>query len=652
MTLPSSPLFRRNLKALSKHQPALAATLKAITQSASLLERDADGIATNVCIGSERLYATAAQDWAADQVKGFLAESQRILFSDVFHCNVTDYSLPFHRGLIDYRKEHIQEPLSAAPIVDVGYLFVFGVGLGYHLEELMLSTPARHLILIEPIEEFLLHSLSAIDWAKLYRLARKRGQTLHIITAQDPTEICQRIEAVLIRESADFIDGSYFFFHYYSWALKEAYGEFVLKVRQHYYSSGFFEDELKMMTNACANMRRNDFYICEDKPFVRQSTPVFIVGSGPSLDNDIDFIRKWRDKVILVSSGTSLGILLKHGLRPDIHTELENGPQIYPILAPLREKYGFEGIRLGASLTIDPAVSDLFDTRWFFLRTALSPSRILASVHKGLVGSDPTVANASFSVTAITGFTEIYLFGVDCGYREGTGEQHHSKDSIYFTEDNPESTEDIVRRHDRTLPGNFGGTFHTQWTFDLTGRGISEVKRRHRTMTLFNCSDGARIDGAQPKAAEAIDLSRLPDRHERVLEQVERQMAHYQPGELLQQFDREQLVAGCRVLADAVVEAIATTRRKKGGFWEFRERMVLLYKAHEQDCRGVIVIAGSTLLNMMRAAAFHGTRIEDPRLRRKYFHHVLDELQVYATTMFEQTAEFLETLLAEDTPVS
>lgn len=652
MTLPVTPLLQRNLDALAEHQPGLAETLRAIPQLASLLERDASGEACNICIGSDRLYATPAKDWAASQVKGFLSESERIIFSDTRHCNLSAWSLPFYRRIADYCDEHCQGQQSYAPVVDVGYIFVFGLGLGYHVEELMLSTPVRHLILIEPVHEFLLHSFSSIDWAKLYDLAEKRGQKLHIIMAENPDSISRQIETHLINEGADFLDGSYCFFHYYSWILKEAYSHFTVRVRHHHYSTGFFEDEKKMMTNACANMRRYEFYLCEDKPFLRESTPVFIVGSGPSLDNDIEYIRQWRDKVILISSGTSLGILLKHGLRPDIHTEMENGPQIYPILAPLREKYGFAGIRLGASLTVDPAVSGLFESRWFFLRRALSPTRLLAPFHEGLTGSDPTVSNASFAIAAITRFTEIYLFGVDCGYREGTDERHHSQHSIYFTEDKPDGTDEIVQRHDRTLPGNFGGTFRTQWTFDLTARVISELTRQQHFLTLFNCSDGARIDAAQPKAAEAIDLSHLPDRHDRVLSQIERQMACYQPGELLKKLDREYLITGCRAFSAAILEAMDTSLREKDSFWECRERLKQVYLDHEETGMGAIAIAGATLRNMMRAAAFHGVRIEDPQLRRKYFNYALNEARIYATALFDQTAELLETLLTDEAPIS
>jgi hypothetical protein len=639
-------LFRRNLRAFSRHQPRLAAALKAV-QPTAVLERDGDGIPTNLCIGSERLYAGPAQAWADGQVKGFLADGQRILFTNAFHCNLTDSTIPFFNNAEAYCHERIG-PLSAAPLGDVGFAFVFGVGLGCHVEQLLLRAPVRNLVLIEPVLEFLWHSLSVVDWAAIFRLAAKQGRKLHFITAEQPDQIVRMIENCLLEVGNDFIDGSYFYFHYYSWALRESYSNLLIRVRHHYYSTGFFEDEKKMMTNACANMRRHSFHICEDQPFVRQTTPVFIVGSGPSLDNDLDFIRHWRDKVVLISSGTSLGILLKHGLRPDIHTEMENGPQIFPILAPLRDKYGFHGIRLGASLTIDPAIGELFDQRWFFLRTALSPSLLLSQFHKGLKGSDPTVANASFSIAAVAGFTDIYLFGVDCGYREGTDEQHHSQHSIYFTADKPEGTDDIVKRHDRILPGNFGGKFRTQWSFDMTARVISDVRQRSPAMRLFNCSDGARIDGTQPKAAEAIDLSHLPARGERVLEQVERQMTRYQSGELLRRLDRKQLVAGCHVLSEAMVAALTKARRRRGGFWELREDLRTVYEAHRTESLGAIAMAGPTVVNALRAAAFLGVRIADERARRAYLRHVTEELEVLAVETFRQAAEVFETLLAED----
>lgn len=645
-------LVRRNLATFSKYQADVAVTLQAIKQPESVLERDADGTPCNIRIGSERLYAGPAKEWAAGQIKGFLADNQRIIFTNTMHCNVVGNATPFPSRVIDYCQKLVKGPVSGAPVVDVGYVFVFGVGLGYHIEELLLKTPARNFILIEPITEFLLHSLSAVDWSKLYRLAKKHGKKLYFISGSNPDGLVRRIEKCMQRIGSDFIDGSYIYFHYYSWYLTEAYSKFNLIIKHYLASSGFFDDEKKMMTNACMNMRRHDFHICEDSPFIHQSTPVFIVGSGPSLDNDLDYIRQWRNKIILISSGTALGILLQHGLRPDIHTEVENGNHVYPILARLHAQYGFEGIRLGASLTVTSDIGDLFDRRWFFLRGALSPARLLAGVHARLSGSDPTVSNASLAIAAMTGFKEIYLFGVDCGFREGSENEHHSQHSIYFTENKPIETSTLVKRYDRLLPGNFGGQIRSEWVFDMTSRSITEVKKLHPDTTIFNCSDGARLEGTQPRAAEAIDLSHLPDRHERVLEQIEQQMTYYQPGELLKKLNREQLVSGCQIFIDALVEAIAEARREKDGFWEFHQRVIGVYAKRSQECLGAINIVGPTLFNMMRLAAFYGVRIINPRHRRKYFNYVLDQLQETATVMINETAELLDTLLAEEPPAS
>jgi hypothetical protein len=641
-------LIQRNLAAFDRHQPAVAALLRGIGQTASVAEHDADGAACNILVGgSERLYPGAAKEWAAGQVTALLAEGQRIIFADLGHCNITRRMAPLFAPLIETCRTLVGGPLAGAPVVDIGYVFVFGVGLGYHVEELLRRVAARILVLVEPVPQFLLHSLAAVDWSALFDLAAEQGKSLQFVTAQQPAELCRQLEACVVRNGRDFIDGSYFMFHYYSWALKEAYAAFSLRIRHLYTSTGHFEDETRMMTNACGNMRRHGFHICEDKPFLPQGMPVFVVGSGPSLDNDLDFIRHWRDKVVLISSGTSLGILLQHGLRPDLHTETENGPKTFPILERLHREYGLHGIHLAASLTVDPQVPALFDRCWFFLRHGPSPSRLLAGIHNGLFGSDPTVANASLAVATAIGFSEIYLFGIDCGVREGC-DRHHSRHSIYFTEHAPIETDELMARYDRVLPGNFGGRFRTEWVFDMTALVIAEVRRRRPALKLFNCSDGARIDGALPKAAEAIDLSHLPAGLDpaRVLDQVESQMARYRPGELLSRLDRDRQVAGCRALAAAVRAAMAAARHcPDRDFWDFRRELARIYDELRVEAAGALAVAGPTLANVLRGTIFYGVRIKDAQLRHRFFLHVLDALEGPVQALFDDTATLFDSLL-------
>ena len=199
-------------------------------------------------------------------------------------------------ALTDYlRKRRWTESVAALPVVDVGYLFVFGIGLGYHVPELVEKTPARHIILIEPVAEFLLHSFSAIDWKKVFARARRRGITIHFVVESRPPEIVSRIEEVLYWGGITFLDGSYYCPHYYSWTLKEAFLLLKERLKHFYVSFGFFEDELEMNKNCYENMKRWSFRMIEKGSYLHQDLPIFIIGRG----------RRWTRTCPTSESGAS-----------------------------------------------------------------------------------------------------------------------------------------------------------------------------------------------------------------------------------------------------------------------------------------------------------------------------------------------------------
>ena len=51
--------------------------------------------------------------------------------------------------------------------------------------------------------------------------------------------------------------------------------------------------------------------------------PVFIIGNGPSLDTAIEKIKKCESDAIIMSCGTAITALHKHGIVPDFHFEVE-----------------------------------------------------------------------------------------------------------------------------------------------------------------------------------------------------------------------------------------------------------------------------------------------------------------------------------------
>jgi hypothetical protein len=176
----------------------------------------------NIDLDGAMLYPTSAQDHVRDQLHAFREDPDRICFTDPSYCNLSPISLT----LFDDLREHLRagdalSHIAPHPVTDVGYLFVFGVGLGQHLAALLAETPARHVVLIEPFAEFLAHSLAATDWCALLDLADRRKITLHFVPAETPETICLHVQHVISVSGNVFIDGSYFFQHYPCWIFKE-----------------------------------------------------------------------------------------------------------------------------------------------------------------------------------------------------------------------------------------------------------------------------------------------------------------------------------------------------------------------------------------------------------------------------------------------
>ncbi|MEQ8193603.1 MAG: hypothetical protein RIB59_03850, partial [Rhodospirillales bacterium] len=184
MTKAGAGLVKRNIAALDKHAPAAVQRLSRISDPVTSLvygagtgnDGENHGEIVNIDLGGGTLYPKPALEWTRDQLEEFVTSPDRLIFKDPSHCNLSGYSFKFFQPMQEYFKDKgIIDELTAGPVVDIGFLFVFGIGLGYHLRELVETTEAKRMILIEPIPEFMVHSLSAIEWRDIYKIADKRG---------------------------------------------------------------------------------------------------------------------------------------------------------------------------------------------------------------------------------------------------------------------------------------------------------------------------------------------------------------------------------------------------------------------------------------------------------------------------------------------
>lgn len=619
----SADKVQANLQAFKDFAPEVYSQIAGIIDPLSTLVM-ADGIPSNIKLETAEIYPANAKSWTEGQLKGFWHNPSRLVLTNIFHCNPSGISEGFYAKLVEPFKREPWTDVSPWPLRESAFAFIFGVGLGYHIEELINRLEVSNVFLIEPVAEFLHHSMLVVDWDAVFETAKKRNITIRFVVEADPKAIIRQIETVMVGDDSFFIDGSYIYYHNYSWALLESNNLLMQVLPHHIYSTGFYEDECLMMTQAIANIKKGGFAIAENIPIVENNVPVFIVAAGPSLDNDIEIVKAWRSKVILISCGTTLSILLRHGLRPDLHIEVENGPLTPVHIGRAVDTYGsIKDTILVSSITVHPDASQYFSKVWYYYRPALSSSKVFKGPHVPLYGAEPVVANGGLALALAGGFQEIYLFGVDCGSRVDS-QEHHAKDSIYHT-DEDFKVRDIEKTHDRIHPGNFGGMFRANYALDMAARGIFELRRHYQRARVYNCSDGVRIDGVQPFSSEAIDLSAYPDAPQKILENLEQCWTHYEKNEGFKHCSRKDVLAGCDQY-EQVLRGFFEEARDLDNFHDIMRRYRGLIKENLPACIGVHSVVGPSIECMLRMTSFYWRRYDDAELRRSLLNSAIDSM--------------------------
>ena len=507
-----------NLQFLAGLDPALAARLQdmAAPYTKPVI---ADGAVVDIDLGEGRLYGRPAADFADEQVAAFLARPTRLLVNAPDAAKLMD---PCSADLVrrfEAAAEELAAPLLGSPPAGrSGILFVVGIGLGRHIAPLIAATRPRHVVLVEPIGEFLLHALAATDWRALHAECTAIGATLDIVSEAALAEGRARLETVMAAFGETVLDGSYVYVHYVTPATREIADHIHQFAGMRAILKGYFDDDRLMVENMTAIVAACDFRLLDGHVRPPVDVPAIIVGSGPSLDASVEAIRRCRDHAVVITAGSTLQVVLHHGIVPDWHVEKENSPltatRLRAILERNRERFPdgrFTGIRLIASTTVDPGVVALFDDVCLFLRTSLSSTAMFGDGHAAVDGTSPYSANAALTVAALLGFRNVFLFGCDCGARTGAG--HHSRNTIYYGKEAAGEAGTYVRAVSQsigrfdfplTAPANFGGEVETNSYF-LWSRRTYEQVIEALGLTAYNCSDGIAIAGAA--ALKPDDLS-------------------------------------------------------------------------------------------------------------------------------------------------
>jgi hypothetical protein len=405
-----------------------------------------------------------------------------------------------------------EEEVGALPD-NVPSVIMFGLGVGYQLEKLLDEHTVEKLFICEPNPDFFYASLFAIDWQTIFETVEESETRIYLNIGDDGTNLFRDLLSQFYAIGPYILNSTYFYQSYYNASLNSAISQLREQLQVVISMGEYFDHAYYGIAHTKEGMRRKIPVLAADPAsklnYDDKEVPIFIVGNGPSLDSSIEAIKEWQGKAIIVSCGTTLQALHRHGITPDFHAEIEQNRCTFDWAVLVGDLEYLKNITLISCNGIHPDTCDLYKDVLIAFKegesSTVSALNVLGRKNvETLLNAFPTVSNFVIDLFSTIGFTSIYLIGVDLGFVDV--KHHHSKSSGYYQE-NGEETYDYTKSANTSLivPGNFRPTVNTKHEFKVSRQIIEQVTSgKPKGQEFYNCSDGAKIQGTLPIRPEEL----------------------------------------------------------------------------------------------------------------------------------------------------
>lgn len=552
----NSELYEKNISALKKYYPAVHKVIEKHICAHWLLVTDSSQ--------RENLYHPERKALFYSDIE---SDSSRLVDYFFHHPFKDDVILGQKTGRKLSSFLHFQYVDKLQPVISKIYaearqlpdtinsLIIFGIGLGKHIELISQQKTIENLYICEPNLDFFKASLYVTDWAALFEQAEHNDTRIYLNLGGDGSEYFYDLMAQFYKVGAYSIADTYMLSAYYNEQMQKAISELRAQLKV-VLAIGEYYDHAKFgIAHTYASLKNHHRFMRADTSSgaaLLKELPVFIIGNGPSLDQTLDYLKQYREQVLLISCGTALKALHRSGIRPDFHAEVEQNRATYDWVTQVNDPEYLSQIRLISVNGMHPDTAALFRETLLAFKDGESSSYVFNGGLKkhgyelaSLSYAYPTVTNLVVNYMLRLGARLVYLFGVDLGFVDVR--YHHSQHSAYF-KPTGEEIYNYQQAHGGAMPapGNFRPVVFTKAEFDVSRKLMEQaLKKVPDKLEVYNCSDGVKIKGATTLHADNILLPDLQVDKEQLLTQVIEQ-AYYsdlsQYAELIyQKFDQSLL---------------------------------------------------------------------------------------------------------------
>nr|WP_290444157.1 6-hydroxymethylpterin diphosphokinase MptE-like protein [Pseudoalteromonas sp. XMcav2-N] len=377
-----------------------------------------------------------------------------------------------------------------------GTLVILGSGAGYHISELLQRINYSDVIVIEPHAEQWAMTCIHSDLQALQRLCQQRSGTLSVLSCSEFTHFEQAFKQLIKQHGTQLVADISVFRHYSHPLFDQLLAEFKAWRNSALSMWGFVEDELMGLRHTQSNSQKHRITGHGAALSGVGEVPVVVVGNGPSLDQDITYLKSVRNRVLVASCGTALNALLHNNIVPDLQIEMERTAATFYLKKEQLTDPRLNDVVLIGLNTLYPAFVDQFKYRILFAKGHDLGAHALASRQPGLTPlfhCNPTVTNMATAALCRLGFQHLILLGCDYGYE--TAQHHHSRHSGYF---NPDSALSEARfAAEFSVRGNFCDKVYTTRIYNESRLAQEALLRTQPRLRVDNTSHGAFIEGTR-----------------------------------------------------------------------------------------------------------------------------------------------------------
>jgi hypothetical protein len=376
----------------------------------------------------------------------------------------------------------------------------FGTGLGTHITEIDKKINANMYLIVEDDIELFKLSLFATPY---YELGKKAELIFSVFDSNEE----------FTPKANQFLNNKFYHNHYIKYFpmlshSEEKMKEFHLRVISQSQNIFFYKDILTQYLVPLKYIRQNYMFLNMLSSYEHTSLftkPVIMLAAGPSLQANIEWVKKNQEKFIVVALSSTLNILEKESITPDIVTHMDAFESSTAHFDRLKSRNFLQNTLFLFSARIQESIVTMFKKEHiFFYENGTSYKLNIGNLSAACVGS------TTYLILLALGVKELYLLGLDLALDEKTGSTHSSMhhfsqnldlDSAQIHNDVMEFSKTVVK-----VPGNFQKEVFTSPVFLLSIESIhaSSMGFKKETQNVYNLNNGAYFNNTIPRTIDTI----------------------------------------------------------------------------------------------------------------------------------------------------